>query len=426
MAKVYIKKYGPISNAQIEFAPMVIMTGNSNLGKSYVNYLLYFLVRSTSVLDLTDFFISKELHLQTDFYISIRDIQEWMNQRVESFMRDFLNSPDLVCEVTFELTSELEKRFHIQCKEEGYDIEQYKKSNELLMSDQTKLVQVLIDGRFTGLYKSEGVIRTSAVETAFSRELQKYVFGTVVGHSLILPPARGAFVGENYTLKQSISSSVGMYRHFLRDYDIATTMVANSFDRPDSIYARMVQKLIGGRLLSKDGTQYFELKGGMTIPLSAAASSIKELSPFLLVLQSLRSNSAPLSFCVEEPEAHLHPSMQIDFADLLASCRNRGLFFQMTTHSDYFMQRINQLLRLGDLRRNYMNQYERLVEENDWDINSYLNKEDVACYYFSQDNSSTNISVEKLPIQDDVLPMNTFFDSMTRLTDNESVLNSLD
>lgn len=425
MASIIIQKYGPISNAKIEFAPMVIMTGNSNLGKSYVNYLLYFLIRCTSALDLTEFFISKDLHQQQDFYISIGDIQEWMNRRVESFMRDFLNSPDLVCEVTFQLSAEPEKSFHIQCKEDGYDIDRYNQSNDLLMTDQAKLIQVVIDGKFTGIYKNDGAIRTSAVETAFSRELQKYVFGNVISHSLILPPARGAFVGENYTLKQTISSSVGMYRHFLRDYDTATTMVANSYDRPDRIYIDMVQKLIGGRLLTKDGTQYLEMNGGKIIPLSAAASSIKELSPFLLMLQSLRSNSSPLSFCIEEPEAHLHPSMQIELADLLTACRNRGMFFQMTTHSDYFMQRINQLLRLGELRNNHADVYERTAEENGWSNMSYLNQQDLACYYFSQEDAG-DVSVEKLEIQDSVLPMNTFFDSMNRLTDIESVLNSLD
>lgn len=425
MASIIIQKYGPISNAQIEFAPMVIITGNSNLGKSYVNYLLYYLVRSTSAVDLTEFFISKGLHQQMDFYISIEDIQAWMNQRVESFMRDFLNSPDLVCEVTFQLSADEKKSFHIQCKEDGYENNQYNKSNELLISEQTKLVQVIIDGRFTGIYKAEGVIRSSAVETALSRELQKYVFGTIISHSVILPPARGAFVGENYTLKQAISSSVGMYRHFLRDYDTATTMVANSYDRPDRIYIEMVQKLIGGRLLTKDGTQYLEMTGGKIIPLSAAASSIKELSPFLMMLQSLRSNSSPLSFCIEEPEAHLHPSMQIELADILAACRNRGMFFQMTTHSDYFMQRINQLLRLGDLRNKHADLYERTAEENGWSNKSYLNQQDLACYYFNQDDAG-DVSIEKLEIQDCVLPMSTFFDSMNRLSDIESVLNALD
>lgn len=426
MARINIKRYGPLMDTQIEFAPMVIMTGNSNLGKSYVNYLLYFLVRSTSALDLTEYFLSNGYHQQTDFYITIRDIQNWMSQRVEGFMRDFLNSPDLICKVEFELSDNHDLSFHIKCEEESNVIDQYNQDKEIVSSEPSKFLRILIDDKLAGLTLSGSSIRTSFLESAFSRELQKKVFGTVISQSLILPPARGAFVGENYTLKQSISSSVGMYRHFLRDYDMATTMLTKTFEKSDGIYVGMIQKLIGGSLFTKDGTQYLDLKGGKVIPLSAAASSVKELSPFLIMLQSLQSTSNPLSFCIEEPEAHLHPMMQIDLADLLASCRNHGMFFQMTSHSDYFVQRINQLLRLGDVYKTYPDLYKKLIKENNWNIDCYLSKDDVVCYYFSQEDADNNVTIEKLQIQEGVLPMKTFYDPMNRLTDSEAILNSID
>lgn len=52
------------------------------------------------------------------------------------------------------------------------------------------------------------------------------------------------------------------------------------------------------------------------IPITAAASSVKELAPFALMLQ--KGIVGDYSILFEEPESHLHPDMQIKVADLLA------------------------------------------------------------------------------------------------------------
>lgn len=108
-----------------------------------------------------------------------------------------------------------------------------------------------------------------------------------------------------------------------------------------------MQKLIGGQLKTDKNRQYFVMADGTQISLNAAASSIKEISPFLFYLKNRFNNFC--SVCFEEPEAHLHPSMQIAVADLVAAYKNKGAFFQITTHSDYFLARINQLIKLNEL-----------------------------------------------------------------------------
>ena len=126
-------------------------------------------------------------------------------------------------------------------------------------------------------------------------------------------------MGENYSLKESVTSSCKMYDYFLRDYDLSQRMVGfmRSKNEEQTFFTNRVKELLHGDLVSEKGIQYLVLSKDKRIPLTAAASSVKELSPFLFFLRN--HSDAIFSFCIEEPEAHLHPTMQIDLADLIAN-----------------------------------------------------------------------------------------------------------
>lgn len=57
--KLVINEYGPLKNTELSFAPMMVFTGDSNLGKSYVNYLWYYFMASFTPLVLSEFISSK-------------------------------------------------------------------------------------------------------------------------------------------------------------------------------------------------------------------------------------------------------------------------------------------------------------------------------------------------------------------------------
>ena len=57
--KIHIEELGPIRNADIELAPIMIFTGASNLGKSYTNFLAYYVFYLFSSNRLLEFFQTK-------------------------------------------------------------------------------------------------------------------------------------------------------------------------------------------------------------------------------------------------------------------------------------------------------------------------------------------------------------------------------
>lgn len=421
---IYVHDFGPLHDQILEFAPFLLFTGHSGLGKSYANYLIYYLMRSLSTESWYGIIGKKiQKNKSAEFDLSILEVLGYLNEHVQDFMRSFLGDYELICNVEYRLEYE-DKAFspilkieYIQSRAavKGEGIEAFQYISLLIKVNGEEFRNIAID--------DEPIIKQSHVGRAISLYLQDLIFGKRYSKSVLLPPARGALVGENYSMKDAVTSSCKMYDYFLRDYDEATRIFRpfRRNEEDNSFFTNRVKDLLHGELVSEKGIQYLLLPNNRRIPLTSAASSVKELSPFLFYLKNW--SDWIFSFCIEEPEAHLHPTMQLDLADLLAACCNKGMMFQMTTHSDYFLLRINQLLRIGKLKKENVELYKEFQETNKLNRRFYLNEEDVLCYYFTLDTAG-NVQVTKLPFENGVLPMNTFYSSMNQLDDFDRKLDN--
>ena len=400
--KLVINEYGPIRNAELDFAPMMVFTGNSNLGKSYVNYLWYYFISSFTPVVLSEFMAPKMVADEDVEEISFKkdDLRLWINRHAESFLQKLLNDNSLVCNVNFifDLEDEINIKVERKISQRGDNAEDYVAYKVSINEKEASA--------FPGFFGLK-----DAVVYALGPYLQRYLFDRAY-KVVILPPARGSLVGENFSVKDRVSRSSGLYANFLQDYDYALRSLWGSGSDEQFFNAR-IKRLVGGELKTKEGIQYLELPTGRSLPLSAAASSIRELSPLLFYLKNYYGLN--VSFCLEEPEAHLHPQMQVDVADMLAICLNKGYMFQITTHSDYMMQRFNQLLKLGQLKEIGNSLFEDYARKNSLNKDTYLDKNIIKGYYFSHGENGA-VVITQLKITDDGLPMSTFFDIVTELS----------
>ena len=83
------------------------------------------------------------------------------------------------------------------------------------------------------------------------------------------------------------------------------------------------------------------------LPLMRASSMVSELAPVVLYLRHLVQSGDVL--IIEEPESHLHPAMQTAFAREIARSVRSGVRIIMTTHSEWFLEKIGNLVRLSGL-----------------------------------------------------------------------------
>ena len=85
------------------------------------------------------------------------------------------------------------------------------------------------------------------------------------------------------------------------------------------------------------------------LPLVRASSMVTELAPVVLYLRYLVEPGDVL--IIEEPEAHMHPAMQTVFARDVARLVRSGVRIVVTTHSEWFLEQIGNLVRLSGLPR---------------------------------------------------------------------------
>ncbi|MDE2830112.1 MAG: AAA family ATPase [Gemmatimonadota bacterium] len=81
--------------------------------------------------------------------------------------------------------------------------------------------------------------------------------------------------------------------------------------------------------------------------LMNTSSMVSELAPVVLYLRHVVSPGEVL--IIEEPESHLHPGMQVEFIRHLAAAVRSGIRIIITTHSEWVLEELANLVRLSEL-----------------------------------------------------------------------------
>ena len=86
---------------------------------------------------------------------------------------------------------------------------------------------------------------------------------------------------------------------------------------------------------------------GKDLPIMRSSSMVSELAPVVLYLRHYVKPGDTL--IIEEPESHLHPAMQAEFALHLVRLVHAGVRVIVTTHSEWILDQFANLVRLSDL-----------------------------------------------------------------------------
>jgi len=102
------------------------------------------------------------------------------------------------------------------------------------------------------------------------------------------------------------------------------------------------------------GHDVFEIRpeNGERLPLRLSGEGIRALLPILLTAcwADSREEDAPSMLAIEEPEAHLHPNVQIALCDRLIKTCNQGTPVVLETHSIYLLRSIQRAVLDGRLK----------------------------------------------------------------------------
>ena len=384
--KIHIKKLGAIRDSELYIKPLMIFSGESGLGKSYAAFLVhyFYVILLTQRLKLffseLNFDFSKILEKRKEgellLEIKLKDLISWINKDAIAYVGYLIGNDKLDGEV----------RFSIPYSDETI---KFLYGEEMVGLDNNEEVFYKIRSKkFTYRILAD---RYDSTATPFVElicaELMSAIFSshTELRRTYLMPPSRGALM----ELAERPAFRSGMYHEF---FDFKAEL-ARPLAKPPVLSKELTEALFevnDGSLKQVDGQMMYYTKAGVEMPLTAAASSIKEMAPFTLFLSKFSASNS--SVLLEEPEAHLHPHRQVKVADLLACAVKQGCHLQITTHSDYLIKRLNNLIKLHLLkhRLNNSQEYKDLLEK--WQIKeSYvIDPCEMVAYLLERDEDGTS------------------------------------
>jgi len=164
---------------------------------------------------------------------------------------------------------------------------------------------------------------------------------------------------------------------------LSTIKSHKNSDRYTQIAKEIENTILKGEVLFNSETkkiEYFEKNTKLKLDLSETSSMVSEISPIVAYLKFIIdesstdvSNSGIYGFInqtekkenfnvkkllfIEEPEAHLHPNVQVQLVEYFAKLVKNNIKVVLTTHSDYISNKITNLILSKELDYNVVSSY---------------------------------------------------------------------
>lgn len=145
------------------------------------------------------------------------------------------------------------------------------------------------------------------------------------------------------------------------------------------------------------------------VPLMNTSSMVSELAPVVLYLRHIVQPGDVL--IIEEPESHLHPKMQVEFIRQLAAVVHAGIRVMLTTHSEWVLDELANLVHLWDLPKTRR----KGVEGADF----ALNPEEVGVWLFEPKQRPKGSVVKEVPFDAEYGGFRSGFDEVAMGTYND-------
>lgn len=189
---------------------------------------------------------------------------------------------------------------------------------------------------------------------------------------------------------------------FTRSISQLNSMKSELFDK--SLFSRIETLMGGSYSASDDEIRFFSKtrtpRSGFNVPLHHASSSARGLSDLYFFLVHQVSDNHLL--IIDEPESHLDTANQVQLARMVAHFIRAGVRILITTHSDYFLKEINNLIMLNKDFKNKRGVMKSLGYAKDDFIDPNLIRA-----YIAENHSLTRCVIDQfgidLPLYDEVI-----------------------
>ena len=456
MTKISVENIGPIVSGEVDLKPLTIFIGPSNTGKSFLATMIYSLAQifyhsaqsqfsfmvPSSRRGLTRSLgtVDAEVRLAFDEWdlggevddhgvveLNLQEFPPAIARAVEESVNRQISQVEAALKVRFDRTygglSDVVKR--------GSDVGRLRVSNPALtMEFDLRPSKLELGGSFdvdsivpvqipAGLVDDMRMARHDRralpeifVDLVSGQVLDRIGVGLLSSDGYYLPAARSGVIQAYKTIVGSIargSSPSNTRREDSSELlgcvsDFISHLITMGTPGPSKELREVVSFIeseISQGVVDFDDSQglpfpdikYLPSGDSKSFRIARSSSTVSDLAPLILFLKYLVQPGDLL--ILEEPEAHLHPAAQRQMARGIVRLVNAGVMVLITTHSDFLLGAINNLLRLSFAG-------EDKLAELGFENPNCLSHDNVSAYRFVVDEAAGGSFVHELEIRRDV------------------------
>jgi len=435
-AYINVKNFGPIEKAEIDLRPLTVFVGESNTGKTYLAALIYALYENfggisqfpwaDSTASYFDFVLRSPDHYPQDQW-------EALEQEMLAAL-DKLNTPErpfkfsdlpqrIQVTLAYGLThqedfpNELKRCFNIEgvsklirfteSQDKEMKVSLTVRDKEHKFWDFEVRASGSADPTIIGRINPDMILLDAKRKTEFCPVPGvEHLLQTLrtdqwqEGYSYYLPAVRSGIMQSRDVLATALikwSTRLGLDRFELSMFSgmVADFLqqIVNYKERKGSsskirrVAEQLETELLEGKIEVKRPTPeaspeflYRPDQAEEALRMSHSSAMVSELAPLVLYLRSIVKQGDLL--IIEEPESHLHPGLQTKIAHIFARLIRAGVRVMITTHSNWLLQQIGNLIREGELQKHG----KPTSESADW-----LKAEEVGAWQFHKNEPVTEL-----------------------------------
>ena len=337
--KISIKNFGPIDHFEFDLEKdLHVIYGENNIGKSWAISLLYLSLKSWKAL----------ANLNTEQFSGIKERQKY---RVENSDKKFLLPETTWEEDEFirDLNNSLYNTF-TQMKNFISGLEP-----EINFITNRFTLQITRDDDEEGdeelFFYNKGYLFSNLdeAEDLPNDEYENIYFlpASKSGIYQVLSNMGNIFAQlAQYSLRDKNLSLPAMNEP-VSDYILNIASIQSKRQgRFNQLVDFLEEKIIEGSVVFDDFQKKLKYKSnrtGLVSELHEVSSMIAEISPLVAYLKYILPKKNSILF-IEEPEAHLHPKVQVEMMKIFVDLAKSGVKVVMTTHSDFMMNELSNSL----------------------------------------------------------------------------------
>lgn len=430
---IAVENFGPIEKAEIDLRPLTVFVGESNTGKTYLAALIYAIQRAfdgiprvpwsyyntsrfdpiyySGTADLSTDSLFNEIQkvqdklTQNDKIFKFTDLPEWVRKRllsgnahIENLESELKRCFDVVSVSELRRNSnnqnqELRIAFKVDEENQTLWSYDYKNSHTEIITDKYIYENIVFNSQDRDLFIKALNVKDQHIPSRFLTPTTSIYY---------LPSSRSGIM-EAYSIIaiSLVDRATQVASDKSHDDGLLTAMTADflkhlySYRKPDIYEKNMYEiaeilekELLKGKIellqIVNGGFPHFLYRpknSDKSLRMNQTSSMVSELAPLVIFLRGIIEPWDTL--IIEEPEAHLHPRAQTQIAITIARLVRAGVRVIITTHSNWLLQQLANLIREGELKK----KDQEVVESPHW-----LLREEVGAWWFH-----TNKPVEEIP-----------------------------